>query len=279
MFRNLRQEWEGMTSENIIDNLQMYARPFLSLVGREGYYEQYPRNLSQQLQNMIRLGQPAAAYSFGMRLLHHYDERAISLSEVVEILSVLESFFVRRALCGVEPTGLLGMFRTMWTNMDGRPSAKKVASVILRRQTVEWPTDTRLREQIHTRPLYGSSIARFAIFELDRSLGADQGPFDSFTVEHVLPQGLNENWSEKFDRQTHSKVKDLWANLLPLTSEMNGQLKQSEYDKKRKAFELDSMFASARRFGADYTQWTPSDLENRSEEIFRFAAARWPRPE
>ena len=173
---------------------------------------------------------------------------------------------------------MLGMFRTMWSNMDGHPTAEKTAQIILRRQTVEWPTDSRLKEQILSRSLYGSAISRYAMFELDRSFGSDQGGFATFTIEHVAPQNLTEEWRQEFSDEEHASMVDLWANLIPLTQEMNGALKQSSYSIKRAAFRDDLMFSSARRFAKNYNRWDAKQLQKRGLELVSFAASRWPRP-
>lgn len=278
MFRNLREAWGGLDSGQVIEHLDAYSGPFLALTGNNTELSKHPIKLRRSIENLHRAKNPSSALPFQMRLLNHFGENSISLDETVAILELLEAFFVRRALCGVEPTGLLGMFRTMWSNMDGHPTAEKVANVILNRQTVEWPSDTRLEEQIRERPMYNSSIARFAIFEYDRSFRADQGRFDDFTVEHVLPQALTPYWETKFPKSVHGKVKDLWANLIPLTADMNGSILQDVYENKRSIFQQDSMFASSRDFATRYDDWTPETLETRSRVLFEWASARWPRP-
>ncbi|MHA1735866.1 MAG: hypothetical protein ACTSV8_05790, partial [Candidatus Thorarchaeota archaeon] len=81
-----------------------------------------------------------------------------------------ESFLVRRALCGIEPTGLLTLFRNMWGALGGEPTGQGIAQAIGSSRTIEWPDDGRLEELIVERRLYGSAIAPFAILEYDRSL-------------------------------------------------------------------------------------------------------------
>ena len=277
MFKNLRETWRDLGSEDIINHLEEYSQPYLALNGQSEQLAAYPKQLRQALENLYRLGQPASALPFEMRLISGFERQEITRNEVVKILSVLESFFVRRAICGVEPTGLLGMFRSMWSNMDGHPTAEKTAQIILRRQTVEWPTDARLAEQIRQRPLYGSSIARYVVFEFDRSFGADQGDYKEFTVEHVLPQAMTDEWGQDFSKDEHAEMRDLWANLLPLTSEMNGSVSQSAYAKKRPIFQKDSMFASAREFAKKYRSWDPNQLLKRCAELEKFSKTRWPR--
>lgn len=278
MFRNLREAWKDMDSGQIIEHLDQYTGPYLALNGREKEIKEFPKEIAAAITDLHRAKHPTSAFSFEMKLLDHFLKGKISSQEVVGILRLLEAFFVRRALCGVEPTGLLGMFRTMWSNMGEHPSAEKVAAVILKRQTIEWPSDQRLREQIQQRGLYSTSIARYVLFEYDKSFGADQGYFDDFTIEHILPQSLTIEWEEKFSKSVHSKVKDLWANLLPLTSQMNSNVRQSVFQVKRGYFKDDSMFASTRRFAEQTEDWNQDALDARTSALSDWAVQRWPRP-
>jgi len=278
MFKNLRDAWKGKDSSEIIEHLDIFSRPYLALHGKHEELISFPKQIRESIVNLHRSKQPSSALPFEMKLLEHFLKGQITKGEVAEILKLIEAFFVRRALCGVEPTGLLGMFRTMWSNMDGHPTATRVADVILKRQTIEWPSDVRLKEQIAQRSLYTASISRYVIFEYDKSFNADQGDFDEFTVEHVLPQSLTSEWEQKFSKEEHADVKDLWANLLPLTSKMNSDLKQLNFKEKRTVFQSDSMFASARQFGEHTSDWNPDTLDSRSEELFTWAKERWPRP-
>jgi hypothetical protein len=70
-------------------------------------------------------------------------------------------------------------------------------------------------------------------------------------------------------------MKDLLANLIPLSKEMNASLSNKAYQEKRKIYETDSMFKSARQFAQTYSEWTPSALQSRSETLADWAIKRW----
>ncbi|OIQ94369.1 hypothetical protein GALL_237070 [mine drainage metagenome] len=196
---------------------------------------------------------------------------------MIGCLDTIESFLVRRAICGIEPTGLLGLFRTMWSSVDGHPTAEAIESVIMKRLTIEWPTDERMRESIKTRPLYGAAIAKYVVLEYDKSLGLDQPKTNDFSIEHVMPRSYCDAWSEVVTKPQHAKLKDLWANLIPLSTAMNEVVAQSEFHNKKTYFEVDSMFASARRVGKDFESWGEKEICERSEHLADWAIKRWKR--
>jgi hypothetical protein len=279
MFSELREQWSSLGAEAIIRELEEFSTSFLVMRGKLDATETYGKEVGECVQRLVKLGWPAAVYPFVMRLLKEFSDNKITKEAVVGSLVTLESFLVRRALCGIEPTGLLGLFRTMWTNAEGHPTAERVRAIILKRLTVEWPTGHRLREAITSRPLYGSAIAKFVVLEYDRSQGIDH-PIDSdVSIEHVMPQTYCDNWSDVVTKAQHIKLRHLWGNLIPLSMEMNSLVNQDKYEAKRKLFEEESMFSSARQLATNYDTWGEDEINARSEVLAAWSIQRWNRPE
>ena len=275
MFSELRKLWDGLESEEIIIHLEEYSIPYLTLTGAQDPEKAYGKDVGKQINKLINLRQPSSTYPFVMRLLKEFENKNVAKKDVIECLEVLESFLVRRAICGIEPTGLLVMFRTMWSLCDNHPTAERIISAINRRSTVEWPSDQRFREAIHTRPIYGAGIARYAVLEYDRSLDGDHPEMEYVTLEHIMPRTYVDGWSKNVNKTQHSKIKDLWANLVPLSKPMNSHVGQDTYEKKRKHFEDASMFISARNLGAEHTDWGEDQIKARSEKLADWATTRW----
>lgn len=277
MFGELRSRWGKLSAPNIISDLESYAVPFLTLEGYENSVAVYGHDVGLTVERLVRSKPPSSIYPFAMQLLHSFALGKLAKDDVVSCLSTLEAFLVRRALCGIEPTGLLGLFRTMWANLDGHPTAPGIRQVIAKRLTIEWPTDARVRDSIRTRPLYGSSIARFAVMEYDRAQGMDQ-PNVPVSIEHIMPQSYCEAWKDVMSPVQHNKMKHLWANLVPCSSEMNSNAAQSPYASKRKLFAAESMFASTRKLAADYEKWGEVEILARSDTLADWAISRWQGP-
>jgi hypothetical protein len=79
-----------------------------------------------------------------------------------------------------------------------------------------------------------------------------------------------------FRGEEHEKVKDLLANLLPLSQEMNQSLGNSEYTTKRPIYAKDSGFKAARSFAEQYSDWNLKNLQERSEALADWVLKRWP---
>ena len=275
MFGELRTLWRGLDSKKIIDALDQYSSPYLALSGIIDAKEVYGNKVGIEVTKLVELGHPSATLPFLMKLLKVFKENKISMKDTLECIQVIESFLVRRAICGIEPTGLLGMFRTMWSLCDNHPNADRISNVINKRQTVEWPSDERLLKAITERPLYGSNIAKFVILEYDRAQSYETPPVDQFTIEHVMPQSYCDSWESVITKDRHAKLKDLWANLLPLSKSMNQHVNQDSYKEKRPYFQSESMFASTRNFGQQYEVWNEIKIHERSHILADWAKNRW----
>jgi hypothetical protein len=231
MFKELVELW-GRTKEpeEIINDLTIYVPSFMAIAKGE-VAERTEKGVRDAIVRLVRMGRPSAVYPFVMRLLREHEQLAVDAQTTVEILSMIEAFLVRRALAGIEPTGLLGLFRLLWSNATpgGRQiTPNAVADVILRRLTIEWPDDHRLKEQVAVRPLYQSAIVQYVLLEYERSLGADFPDGTIAWIEHIAPQRLTPEWQKDFPPAIPRQLLDTWANLIPLSSGMNQELSQKD---------------------------------------------------
>lgn len=274
MFRTLRQRWQNVRAEDIISELELYASPYLALAAA-AIGPDYDREVQAKLQQLAILQPPAAVLSFGMRLLRSYLNDETSREDTVGALAVVESFLFRRAACGIEPTGLLAVFRNLWAAIDGTVQASSVAAALRRRTTVEWPDDTRFAEAVRSRGIYGTSHCRYALLMYDRSLGGDAPTNVEWQVEHILPQSLSPTWAKKFSSEQHKQLLNTWANLVPVSGSMNAELGRTDFESKVERYRADSMYKSTRALAAE-TDWNPDAVTRRAERLAEWALKRWP---
>jgi len=275
MFGELRDLWHGLDSKQIIESLDQYSNAYLAITGEINPCDEYGKEVGGAVIKLVELKHPSSTHPFLMRLLKELKNGRISKNDVVQCIGIIESFLVRRALCGIEPTGLLGMFRTMWSLCGDHPTPEKIVTIIKNRLTIEWPSDERLTKAIAERPLYGSSIAKYVIVELERSKGYENPPLDQLTIEHVMPRNYCDEWSEVIEKEKHGKLKDLWANLIPLSQSMNGHIDQAKYEIKGPYIEKESMYVTARKFGELYNEWNEVSMQSRTDALTGWAIKRW----
>lgn len=270
----LREDWHHTDDPKvIIEQLGKYQDAFIDIVtGRNT--QKHPAPVAQLLRNLYRLGAPSSTYPFLMQLSRSVQDGSIAEVAACETLAVIESFLVRRAVCGHEPTGLHAVFKRLWADCKTKPDKATVEREIKKHKTVVWPNDESFKQATASRPLYGAAITPYLLREYDRSLGGDQ-PTEIPWIEHVLPETPAKEWFQDFSKEQHEQMKDCLPNLIPLSKEMNVGVSNKAYTEKRKAFEQDSMFKSARHFAQSYHDWTPLQFQARAQLLAEWSVKRW----
>ena len=276
VYTSLRDLWrdQGITPIEIIAELKVYQDAFLDLVtGTNKCRLDVP--IHATFKRFYEMQVPSSSYPFLMQLANAIRDNRISAQDGVHIMSVVESFLVRRAVCGHEPTGLHAVFKRLWVDCNPSIDATKVEGVIRKHKTVVWPTTAEFASAIRKRQLDTARITPYILLSLDRALGGDN-PDQMPWIEHVLPQKPAPEWDEYFTRsEQHTECRVL-ANLIPLSSKMNRKLSNKSYHVKKVVYEDDSMFKTARDFAKRFNVWNPQSVRERGDSLVELAIARWP---
>ncbi len=274
VYGHLQLRWKEVGNpEVIIEQLSTFQNDFIDI--SEGTnLSNHSKKVHNQIVQLKKASIPSSTYPFLMILSKAIRDKEVSENVGIEILKLIESFLVRRALCGIEPTGLHAVFKRLWTDSKQK-NAEGVKQAIKRHKTVTWPTNEDVKSSVESRALYGSGVTNYFLLEYDKSLGGDQ-PSDIPWVEHILPEKPERKWFEVFNRKEHEILKDTLPNLIPLSQKMNQQLSNKTYNKKNISYSEDSMFKSTRKVSKQYSEWTPEAIKKRGRDLSKWAIERWP---
>jgi len=271
----LQKQWRDIEEpQDIIKRLELYQDAFLDIVTGSNN-QKHTSPVSSLISNLHRYDAPSSIRPFLMQLSYELKIGDLPERDAIDILNNIECFLIRRAICGHEPTGLHAVFKRLWVDCDKKPNGERVKAEIRKHKTVVWPSDESLREAIHTRRLYGVRVTPYILLEFDHHLGADQPNIKPW-IEHVLPENPEKEWFKYFSKEQHKQMKDLIANLIPLSQQMNRDVLNKQYSIKKKVYEDDSAFKSARQFAQEYPKWDPSSLKDRASKLADWAVQRWP---
>lgn len=275
VYSSLRKDWDGKSNpEDIIKELAEFQDAFIDLQCGSNL-SNHPKEVAAAFTRVQSTGLPSSTYPFLMQLSKSVSTGVVSEQNAIGILELIESFLVRRATCGLEPTGLHAVFKRLWADCAGDYTKERVTKEISKHRTVVWPDADAFRDAIENRNLYGANITPYLIVAYDISLGGD-APKGAPWIEHVLPKHPDEAWFKFFTREQHAALKDRLANLLPLSSEMNMSLGNKPYSDKRTRYREDSMFKSTRRFAELVDEWTEAEFQKRAKALGDWATTRWP---
>ena len=274
LFSELRVVWKDLKPIEIINHMIPYQRSYLDIVLGNPSYDS--KKLNQQIKNLHSIRIPSATYPFVMKVIHEIHKKGLEIKKGIKLLEFLESFLVRRAILGYEPTGLHAVYKGVWHEIKANPTVAKLKSEIINRSTVQYPSNKEVINAIKTRALYKSRITPYILREYDLSLEGDT-PSDVFTIEHILPNTWIEEdpWSKIITKEKHSELKDTLANLIPLSGDLNKNVQRDIYSKKRPRFRKESMFRTPRDLAEKWDVWNEKTINERAESMAKWIISRW----
>ena len=211
---------------------------------------------------------------------------------------VLDSFFVRRAVCGFHTRiyakiseKLLGILN------ETNESPDRVLTDYLIAQEAsgdKWPTDEEFEKRFLEAPLYQwitQGRLRMVLLAIEEQLHTNHSELnsvldsESLQIEHVMPRSWHAHWPlpehQIENTETLREHRDLLihtiGNLTLVRSSFNPVLSNREWSMKKNAIEEHSVLFLNRNL-VQYDVWDEDRIRARSGQLFEQARKIWPRP-
>lgn len=229
-----------------------------------------------------------------------------------DCLSILLTFVVRRAICGLTTKNYNKFFLSVLRHLDDKGFSRDSLTTFLTSQSSEsarFPTDREFEHAWLSAPVYRRRLTPTRVlavletierkkrqkFHETQHLNAD------LSIEHVLPSKWGEYWplpdgalptsdeklhamysSEEGDSRVGQIVRrqrllDTFGNLTILTKRLNSSVSNGPYATKREALNDHSLLVLNREITKEGT-WGEDQIEARGEKLFEVAKELWPYP-
>lgn len=240
-------------------------------------------------------------------LLYTYNElMPENIDEFDKILVLVESYLIRRMICGLTGKNYNRFFVDLIRVLDknGVITAEAVADHMQKSSadTTRFPDDKSFHTAISDLPLYGR-LAQYKVRVILEALDAFEQTSksevtklpDGLTIEHVMPQKWQDHWpipfTEKIDSQTglsdplveQNAIKrrdhliNTLGNLTLITGSLNPALSHSAWDHKRPELLKYSKLNLTRYFHeAEADNWNDTAIEKRTAHLFSKLIRIWP---
>ncbi len=287
-FRVLSSHWDSTirdeddsatTAELIIDDLSRFVPEYNALSAGTDYTATH--EISEWIERLVRMPAPRVIYAFLIQVLRAHRLGKLSTLDTAESLRIVESFLVRRAFSGREPTGLHQVFKGLWRKNGGNPT-QLVAD--LQTRTIDFPDDGQLRHDICNKPFYGRRLDGYVLSELEiaahRTNPITREQLDVITVDHLAPQSLKGTWGDEFpnDIEERQRLLGLLGNLVPLSQSDNSTKGVADWDAARDRLRNETIYRTTREVLEQYETWGPQEVIERTKDLAEQAVLRWPRP-
>ena len=218
--------------------------------------------------------------------------------ELLQILSDLESFLVRRAICELTTKNynrlFVDMIKTLKANEDFSALAIRKYLLQLTGDSNRWPDDEEFKSAWMTVDFYRRlkrAKARMILEAIEASLHTGKTEKiqieKSLTIEHLLPKEWERHWplllipatmDEKVQlKKTRDDALHKVGNLTLLTKRLNPSISNGPWETKRKKI-LEHSALNLNRVFIDLPAWSELQIFERSGVLFEKAIKLWPRP-
>lgn len=239
-------------------------------------------------------------------LLLLFLELNLDVDQWKEITTCLESYLLRRAVCGFPTKNYNRIFLSLTKNIRSKGYSKSALSThlsALRGESSEWPSDETFRQAWETKNAYemiqGSRIVYIlkAISDTYMDRRTETITIDSpSTVEHLLPRNWLENWPlqngqkglawpDLFDRPADDPIAiatkqrnaalNTFGNLTILSGPLNSSVSNSSWQVKKPEL-MNASLLPINQVLHQYDTWDENAILHRSKVLFERAMRLWP---
>ena len=210
------------------------------------------------------------------------------------ILIDLESFLVRRVVCGLSAKNYNRVFLELIDQLKktSSPLPEAVRAFLLSKTDEKggelWPTDETFRKAWLEQPLYRDlKRDRLRMILQALEMGVRTAKNENLTitkalpVEHLMPQAWQTHWPLPSDKANAKEDREglvhTIGNLTLIAQSLNSEISNGPWSKKRTAIRKQGLLA-LNRYLQDLPEWDEAAIRTRGATLFTTALKIWPRP-
>jgi len=260
-------------------------------------FSSYPRE-TREGQFFYRLEQldTTTVYPVLLAALHGLNRRK-DRNELLGIMGHLESFLVRRAVCGLTTKNYNRLFLDLLQHLKRTSfAAAQVETFLLKLEgpSVVWPSEENFSQAWTTYTLYWDLVRRnlrmiLESLELKKRTGLTEKVeiIEKLQVEHLMPVNWKTHWpldpglseAERIQRTIErDEIVHRIGNLTLLTGRLNPSVKNGPWTKKQPAILKHSALTLNRELG-EHAEWNEEEIRRRGDRLLKVAKEIWPHPE
>ncbi len=272
-----QSESSPLDLEELLSEMLRFANYYASF---RGFQSNHSSRISDQLANVRHHGDTTAVLV--MHLFHCHDQGAMEEGDLIEALSTIESYLMRRAVAGSQTRGYWGIFATLSKQVEDYAPLDSLKFALTRQRGGQsFPSDSDFRWSLEQRELYRMRACWHLLSRLENHGSREPSPTGTYSIEHIMPQ--NENLSEEWQTMLGDNWQDIhgrWLHRLgnlTLTA-YNSRYSDRPFEQKKtisggfneSAVRLNSYVRQQESWGEDTMRWRGQLLADRALEIWKY---------
>lgn len=269
---------KGQDVETLVSELRAYSRRYCAIaLGAE------PDIILQRAFQDLREIRADVVYPFLLEVYTDYDTGRLTTDDMVEIVGMVTSYIIRRAVCRIPTNSLNTTFATFGKALRKDAYLDSVKAHLLAMKSYRrFPDDQEFSEYLVTSDLYHFKRRSYFLRHLENHGRKEYVPIEDYTIEHIMPQNpdLNPQWKESLGpdwQEVHETYLHTLGNLT-LTG-YNSEYSDHAFEVKRdmEGGFRDSPLRLNRGLG-DLDTWNAETIRSRAQRLAAQASHIWARP-
>jgi uncharacterized protein with ParB-like and HNH nuclease domain/predicted transport protein len=272
-FPVLKKDCGGI--DNALADMLRYARYYAAFSLGRGVTGQR----AQELAKLHRLVDVPAILV--MRLMDCSDQvNTITEEEFLEALALIESYVLRRAVCGYQTRGYWQIFASLAYNIaDKQPLTDLKVALARLQRNYRFPLDEEFEHALREGNLYGLRVCRHLLEGLENYGQNEPTDTSEYSIEHIMPQNerLRPEWRKMLGKNWKDVQKTWLDRLGNLTlTAYNSKYSDRPFEKKKT---IPGGFADSavrlNKFVREQRVWTARQMRTRTDTLARRAVDVW----
>ena len=232
-----------------------------------------------------------SVYPFLMAVLNDYMKNKLDLSILMQILQLLESFYFRNAVCGINYKKIDMRMAALYNNLD-KTNPQRYFDTLSQKLFLDTPSDDLVRQALWTEcKSRGTEI----LIKLDKKINThkkvekiiekqrESNEGIGIELEHIFPQHPENNWNNGERPCTDDEIKQMLlllnniGNWAPLEKKLNINASNHSFPDKKK-FYKESSFEMVNKELFDIKIWDVKAIEARAERLTNAFLDKWKMP-
>ena len=247
VFKNYYYENKAAGTEGIVKQIHQYSK----------YYTEWNTasdkgtRIQRALFKVRKTGQFKITPAI-LKLLSDRNDGLIVDDDVVEILTIMESYWMRRAICAL-PTNTAGpVCISMLKSLNATNQLKSFKANLF---SLTWaqrmPSDTEIKDTLKTLKIYSlsSSRTKTILDKLENNRRKEYVPTSEYTIEHIMPQTLSDDWKSDLGADAN-RIHETYVHTIGNLT-LTGY--NSEYQNKRFSDKVDCTDKAGNAIGYRHT--------------------------
>ena len=228
----------------------------------------------------IRRFKVEALNLFLMELLYRYGGRRIKDDDdaLVVILKAIRSYVVRRRIVGESRTIgktnviLIKKIDELLASKTNKEAKANIFQVLSNQdEGAKLPNDTEVENALMSMNFYTFAYAKVVLAMIERRhLRLSVSALDTLTIEHIMPQRLNNEWKVELGENyedVHLWLKDNIGNLMLIGDRVNSAVSNRGFDVKKYIYTESDLWKANNENIAKAETWNKDAIKARCERM------------